>query len=136
MTLGTTLESIRVLVVDDVSADRVIVRDMLEELGICQVTEAADGDEALRLIQQQEFELVITDIKMPNLSGKELLRMTRQQSSTSMLPFIMMTSLSDVVPIKAALSPNRTAWLMKPLRFQVFTDTVKQLLTRWYRIAF
>jgi len=134
MTSTTKLSTFKVLIVDDVAADRLIVRDMLEELGFSEIVEANDGDVALRLLEETQFQLVVSDIKMPNLTGRELLNIIRKQPGYSMTPFVMVTGVADAVPIKAAMSPNRTAWLLKPLHFNLFKETIRNLMQRWYQL--
>ncbi len=68
----------RVLIVDDDSKMRESVRALLEESG-CQVAEARDGKEALKQLERNAFDLVITDIYMPEMNGLEMVKQVREK---------------------------------------------------------
>ncbi|WKE66191.1 response regulator [Gallaecimonas kandeliae] len=84
--------ALRVLVVDDSRMARRHIVRVLENLGITQLTEAADGDQAIALLQEQMFDLVVTDYNMPNINGRELTEYIRQHSVQSHIPVLMVTS--------------------------------------------
>ncbi|WP_115719904.1 response regulator [Gallaecimonas mangrovi] len=84
--------SLRVLVVDDSRMARRHIMRVLDNLGISQVTEAVDGEDAINQLQNQMFDLVVTDYNMPNINGRELTEHIRQHSGQSHLPVLMVTS--------------------------------------------
>lgn len=81
-----------ILVVDDEAAIRLLYQEELQEAGY-QVTVAADGDEALRLVQQDRPDLMTVDIKMPGMDGIDLLRRVREIYRD--LPIIICTAYGD-----------------------------------------
>lgn len=84
--------SLRVLVVDDSRMARRHIQRVLENLGISHITEAVDGEDAIAQLQNQMFDLVVTDYNMPNINGRELTEHIRQHSDQSHLPVLMVTS--------------------------------------------
>ena len=68
----------RVLVVDDFATMRKIVRNILKQIGFEDITEAEDGNAALRVLKNEKIGLVVTDWNMPNMSGLELLQEIRR----------------------------------------------------------
>ncbi|EKE75677.1 response regulator [Gallaecimonas xiamenensis] len=84
--------SLRVLVVDDSRMARRHITRVLENLGISQITEAVDGNDAIHQLSTNMFDLVVTDYNMPNVNGRELTEHIRQQSDQSHVPVLMVTS--------------------------------------------
>ena len=80
------------LVVDDFSTMRRIVRNLLKELGFTNVDEAEDGVIALQKLKASEFDFVVTDWNMPNMTGIELLRAIRADAALKALPVLMITA--------------------------------------------
>lgn len=83
---------LRILVVDDFSTMRRIVRNLLKELGFTNVDEAEDGAIALQKLQAGGFEFVVTDWNMPNMDGLQLLQTIRSTPSLAHLPVMMITA--------------------------------------------
>lgn len=88
------VHEIRVLLVDDSRLARNHIRRVLNNLGLMKVTEAVDGKQAINLLQDNMFDLVVTDYNMPEVDGRELTRYIREQSQQSHLPILMVTSES------------------------------------------
>jgi two-component system chemotaxis response regulator CheY len=106
--------SIKVLVIDDVSYMRAIIVDMLERLGLTDITQASDGDEGLAIINSQQFSVVLCDWHMPKLNGVSLLRMIRLSHSTTSLPFIMVTSNQKLCDVRDCIASGVSGFLLKP----------------------
>lgn len=92
---GIDLEAIRVLPVDDSRSARSFMRRVLENLGIQNFTEAENGKQAVGLIQQHYYDLVVTDYNMPEMDGRELTEYIRTQSWQSSVPILMVSSESN-----------------------------------------
>lgn len=88
-------EELRVLVVDDSRFSRRHIGAVLGKLGISELTFAEDGLQACRLLQDDTFDLVVTDYNMPNLDGEGLVRFVRTESNQPRVPILMVTSESD-----------------------------------------
>lgn len=88
------VHEIRVLLVDDSKLARNHIRRVLNNLGLLKVTEAVDGKEAIELLNDNMFDLIVTDFNMPEVDGRELTKYVREQSQQSHIPILMVTSES------------------------------------------
>ena len=107
-------KEMRVLVIDDVVYMRAIIVDMLSRLGITNITEANDGEQAHELIKQNPYSMVLCDWHMPKLNGISLLRMIRFSYDTKTLPFIMVTSNQKLDDVKECIASGVSGFLLKP----------------------
>lgn len=107
-------KEMRVLVVDDVVYMRAIIVDMLSRLGITNITEANDGEQAHELIKKNPYSMVLCDWHMPKLNGISLLRMIRFSYDTKTLPFIMVTSNQKLDDVKECIASGVSGFLLKP----------------------
>jgi len=117
----------RILTVDDDEAIRFLVRENLK-LGGYEVTEAADGREALRMIAAAQPDLIILDVKMPEPDGWEVLRILRGHPDTEALPVIMLTVLADDANIARGWGIGADFYLTKPFEPQELMEVVDRLL--------
>jgi CheY-like chemotaxis protein len=113
-----TMASGALLVVDDDEMNRQMLARRLTRQGF-QVTTAQDGREALQLIRNRPFDLVLLDVMMPELSGLELLRIVRKIRSIAELPIIMTTALDGSQDIVDALEFGANDYVTKPFDFAV-----------------
>lgn len=102
------------LVVDDFSTMRRIVRNLLKELGFTNVEEAEDGVIALQKLKATEFDFVVTDWNMPNMTGIELLRAIRAEASLKTLPVLMITAEAKKENIIEAAQAGASGYIVKP----------------------
>lgn len=86
------VEDTKILVVDDFSTMRRIVKNLLKELGFANVQEAKDGVEALKKLRADTYDLVVSDWNMPNMTGIELLREIRADTKLRHLPVLMVSA--------------------------------------------
>ncbi len=100
------------LVVDDSRVMRRIIIRALEEIGISDVVEAGDGDEALVEFSKQAFALVLTDWNMPRMSGLEVIQGIRATGSA--VPIIMITTEAEKARVFSAIEAGVTDYLVKP----------------------
>jgi len=110
----------KVLVVDDFELIRMMLQKTLAELGIRNVEEAADGEEAAsKLMQASEagtpFDLVFADWNMPKKTGLELLQFARAHSNYQHTPFIMVTAEAERDLVIQALAAGATDYIIKPI---------------------
>jgi DNA-binding NtrC family response regulator len=113
-----------VLVVDD---DDVIRETLLELLdGNYQCQEASTAEEALRKLEAQPFDVVLTDISMPGLSGSELLQRARELYPDT--PVIIMSGLSDQEQAHSLINRGAFDYLLKPFRLEVVEESVKRAI--------
>jgi two-component system chemotaxis response regulator CheY len=124
------LAEFRVLVVDDSPAARLLISDAVVSSGMRQgrqalITEASDAFEALRLLPRQQFDLVLTDVNMPSLSGLELIRLIRSRPEQRVLPVIAISTERQPDDIRLARSAGADGYLAKPFE----AETLDRLLT-------
>src|ERR1700676_1951448 len=103
-----------ILIVDDSSAARSVVRKLLMQLGFKNVDEASDGKDALAKIYEKHFALVISDWNMEPMSGKVLLEQVRANKQHANLPFIMMTVDPSIDKLVQAKDAGVTSFIKKP----------------------
>lgn len=106
----------RVLIVDDMSAMRKIIRNILRDLGFTDLTEAEDGARAWELITsaEQPFGLIISDWNMPHCMGIDLLRRLRADARFKKTPFVMVTAESEQAQIVQAVKAGVDQYIVKP----------------------
>jgi CheY-like chemotaxis protein len=115
----------RILVVDDEDSIRKSVGQMLKSH---EVTQASDGAEALRKLEKDHFDLVISDCNMPTMDGPDLLDRLRKDWLTASIPFILMSGECDE-KARAASARHGITLLQKPFRLKEFRETVAAHLT-------
>lgn len=106
--------NMKILVVDDFSTMRRIVRNLLKELGYANVVEAEDGVEALRRLRADTFDFVVSDWNMPNMTGIELLREIRKDGGLKHLPVLMVTAEAKKENIIEAAEAGASGYVVKP----------------------
>ncbi len=117
-------ENLEVLVVDDSGMARKMISRTLGKMGIERITEAADGADAIPLIQTNHYDLIVTDFNMPEVDGHELLRFIRNESNQSSIPVLMVTTEGDASKLAAIQHDGVSAILDKPFA----VTEVKQLI--------
>lgn len=120
------IETLNILVVDDDDALRDAISMILETAGHC-VKLAPGGREALELMEQQPFNLVITDLRMSPMDGLELL--ARIRTINPQLPVLLMTAFGDVDKAVAAMRGGACEFLMKPFESSVLLENVRRYAT-------
>jgi signal transduction histidine kinase/DNA-binding response OmpR family regulator len=128
----TKLNTTRMLLVDDNATARRLLRDQLASWGVV-VTEIASGREAADRLEHSfgpEFDVLVIDDQMPDMTGLELVATARQRSDLAEMPVLMMTSGSPGTPPAAHLAGGPVVFLSKPLRQNALQECLTQLLTR------
>lgn len=121
----------RVLVVDDSLTTRGFVRSALEgesELGEVEVVEAVSGFDALRLLPRGSYDLVITDINMPNINGLELVQFIRKSERHRVLPVVLISTQSSERDRQRGLALGANAYLAKPFTEETLRALARSLL--------
>ncbi len=122
-------DEIRVLLVDDMATARRFMRQVLENMGIERVAEAENGVQARTLIDQEYFDLIITDYYMPEMDGRELIEYIRNESSQGSVPILMVTSASDQSRLAAMEQSGVAAVFDKPFEVDTLRRIIEQTLT-------
>lgn len=117
----------RVLVVDDSSTMRRIITNTLKEIGLKNLVTADDGDQAWSQLQKDNVDLILSDHKMPNMSGEEFLKLVRGSEEYKDVPFIMITAESFQENVMAAVKLGVSNYIVKPF-------SAKQLLEKILKV--
>jgi two-component system chemotaxis response regulator CheY len=121
-------DQLKVLIVDDTTTSRMLIRDGLQALGIKNITFAADGEQALKSMAAQPAHLVISDFNMPNLDGLGLLQALRRNGPTQNTPFIMLTGKGDKELLKKAIQCGLNNYLTKPFTVPALKSTLEAVV--------
>ena len=119
-----------ILVVDDYQTMVKILRNLLKQIGYENVDSAANGAEALALIEQKHYGLVISDWNMEAMTGFELLRRVRERGVNGDVPFIMVTAESKTDNIVAARKAGVSNYLVKPFNQQSLKAKIEQVFSQ------
>lgn len=121
----------RVLIVEDSSAMRAFVRATLEAQGIAKnVTEAASGFEALRLLPRDKFDLALVDINMPDIHGLEVIKLIRSSPQHRTIPVVVISSEASARDRERGLALGADTWLAKPFTPEQLVETLRRVLAR------
>ncbi len=120
--------NMKILVVDDFSTMRRIVRNLLKELGFANVHEAEDGVDALNKLRSEgNFEFVVSDWNMPNMTGIELLRTIRGDAALKHLPVLMVTAEAKRENIIEAAQAGASGYVVKPFTAATLDEKLKKI---------
>ncbi|HAH08622.1 MAG TPA: two-component system response regulator [Alphaproteobacteria bacterium] len=120
----------KVLVVDDYSTMRRIIRNLLSQIGYTDVDEAADGNEALAKLRSGAFGLVISDWNMEPMTGYDLLREVRADERLKRIKFIMVTAESKTDNVIAAKKAGVDNYIVKPFNAQTLQSKINAVLEK------
>ena len=122
-------ENKKILVVDDSSLMRSFAKGSLKQLKLNNVDEAENGEEALLKLKKERYDLILSDLHMPNMNGLELLRAVRSDSNLKDIPFIMMTLHGKKDMLLEAVKEGLNDYLMKPVTASTLGNKLKKVFT-------
>ena len=122
-------ETRKVMVVDDSSLMRQIIKNNLKQLGFenSNLLDAEDGEEALKKIGEGEVDLVISDWKMPRMTGIDFLRAVRSDDTLKELPFLMVTSEADKEKTMEAVQVGVNQYIVKPFNAKQLAEKIREI---------
>lgn len=120
--------SIRILVVDDFGTMRRIMKNILRQLGYTNIAEADDGTTALEVLQEGNFDLIISDWNMPKMSGLELLKTVRRDPVYGEIPFLMVTAEAQKQNVMDAVRAGVSSYVVKPFTAEAIADKLDKIL--------
>ncbi|MEN6586421.1 MAG: chemotaxis response regulator CheY [Sulfuricella sp.] len=123
-------KNMKFLVVDDFSTMRRIVRNLLKELGFTNVDEAEDGVAALGKLKGGNFEFVVSDWNMPNMTGLELLKAIRADASLKHLPVLMVTAEAKKENIIEAAQAGASGYVVKPFTAATLEEKLNKVFEK------
>lgn len=118
--------NMRVLVVDDFSTMRRIIKNILRQLGFNNIVEADDGTTAWDVLKKDKIEFVISDWNMPQMTGIDLLRKVRASEEFADMPFLMVTAEAQQENIIEAAQAKVSNYIVKPFT----AETLKQKIDK------
>ncbi|MFH1159149.1 MAG: response regulator [Pseudomonadota bacterium] len=129
------LGGLKILIVDDTHEARIMLKNMLTEIGITQVFEASDGNEGLRFVDTAfDFvDVILCDWNMPKMSGLALLRQIR--SVDAKFPFVMITGRGDVSSVEEAKGAGVSGYILKPYSLIQLEAKLRIVATRSEKLA-
>ena len=119
--------NMKFLVVDDFSTMRRIVRNLLKELGFTNVQEAEDGVDALNKLRGGDFDFVVSDWNMPNMTGIDLLRAIRADATLKHLPVLMVTAEAKRENIIEAAQAGASGYVVKPFTAGTLDEKLRKI---------
>ena len=125
------------LVEDNPSDEELTLRSLKKHNIVNEVVVARDGVEAVEYLlddSKQLPDLVLLDLKLPRLSGLEVLQRIRNEERTKMLPVVVLTSSSQDEDIVSSYRMGANSYVRKPVRFSDFSEAVRQLGVYWLLI--
>ncbi len=117
----------RILIVDDFATMRRIVKNILKQLGFENIVEADDGKAALRVLESQHVDFIISDWNMPNMTGLELLKAVRSNEKFKDIPFLMVTAEALKENIVAAVKAGVSNYIVKPFTAETLREKIEKI---------
>lgn len=115
------------LVVDDFSTMRRIITNILKQCGVEDITEADDGDVALKMIQSEKYDFIVSDWNMPKMQGIDLLRKIRENPELKHLPFLLITAEAKKENIIAAAHAGADGYIVKPFNQATLYEKLEKI---------
>ncbi|WP_206484712.1 chemotaxis response regulator CheY [Thalassotalea sp. G2M2-11] len=123
-------KNMKVLVVDDFSTMRRIVKNLLRDLGFTNIQEADDGNTALPMLKEGEFDFVVTDWNMPGMQGIDLLKAIRADDNLSHIPVLMVTAEAKKEQIVMAAQAGVNGYIVKPFTAATLKTKLDKIFER------
>ena len=120
----------KILIVDDFSTMRRIIKNLLRDLGFTNTDEADDGNTALPMLKSVKYDFLVTDWNMPGMSGFDLLKAVRADENLKTLPVLMVTAEAKRDQIVAAAQAGVNGYVVKPFTAAVLKDKIEKIFER------
>lgn len=123
-------KNMKILVVDDFSTMRRIIKNLLRDLGFTNTEEADDGNTALPMLKTGKFDFLVTDWNMPGMTGLDLLKVIRADAALKNLPVLMVTAEAKREQIVAAAQAGVNGYVVKPFTAAVLKEKIEKIFER------
>jgi two-component system chemotaxis response regulator CheY len=120
----------KILIVDDFSTMRRIIKNLLRDLGFNNTDEADDGNTGLPKLQVGKFDFLVTDWNMPGMTGIDLLREVRADPRLKTLPVLMVTAEAKKEQIILAAQEGVNGYIVKPFTAQTLKEKIEKIFER------
>ena len=117
----------RILVVDDFSTMRRIVKNILKQIGFENLDEAEDGKQAFSKLKAEKFDFLVSDWNMPNMTGIELLQAVRADADLKSLPVLMVTAETEKEKVLEAVQSGVNNYIVKPFTAEVLMEKINKI---------
>lgn len=121
---------IKILVVDDFSTMRRIVKNLLRQLGYENIEEAEDGAQAYSKLKNGGFGFVVSDWNMPNMDGLDLLKKVRNDPELKDLPILMVTAEAEKEKVITAIQAGVSNYIVKPFTGEVLKEKMDKIFEK------
>lgn len=121
-------QNMLVLVVDDQQSMRELTRFTLEQIGVSNVIQAKDGLRALEEMQNNRFDLVISDWNMDGMDGMDLLKKIRADPLQKKTPFILATGQNSKEQVQEAIKAGVNNYIVKPFSAKILKDKIEAVM--------
>nr|MBI3612186.1 response regulator [Nitrospirota bacterium] len=123
----TTLLALKVLVVDDEKLTQMLVSQILKKLGVAYVKKVCNGKQALAELRTVQYDLVVTDVNMPEINGIELTKSIRADSALSHIPVLILTGDAELAVMQKAIQVGANDFIVKPFTAEVFEKKLAKI---------
>lgn len=123
-------KNMKILIVDDFSTMRRIIKNLLRDLGFNNTEEADDGNTGLPKLQNGNFDFLVTDWNMPGMTGIELLRAVRADEKLMNMPVLMVTAEAKKEQIILAAQEGVNGYIVKPFTAQTLKEKIDKIFQR------
>jgi two-component system chemotaxis response regulator CheY len=123
-------QNMKILVVDDFSTMRRIVKNLLRQIGYVNIDEAEDGAQAYSKLKNGGYNFVVSDWNMPNMDGLDLLRKVRSDPDLKDLPILMVTAEAEKEKVITAIQAGVNNYIVKPFTGEVLKDKMDKILEK------
>jgi two-component system chemotaxis response regulator CheY len=123
-------KNMKILIVDDFSTMRRIIKGLLHELGYNNVQEADDGNTALPMLKAEAYDFLITDWNMPGMPGIDLLKAVRGDAKLKALPVLMVTAEAKREQIIEAAQAGINGYIVKPFTANTLKEKIDKVFER------
>ena len=120
----------KILIVDDFSTMRRIIKNLLRDLGFNNTQEADDGTTALPMLQAGGFDFLVTDWNMPGMQGIDLLKAVRADGKLQSLPVLMVTAEAKREQIVEAAQAGVNGYIVKPFTAATLKEKIEKIFER------
>ncbi len=123
-------KNMNILIVDDFSTMRRIIKNLLRDLGFTNTSEADDGTTALPMLKTGKFDFLVTDWNMPGMQGIDLLKEVRSDPNLASMPVLMVTAESKRDQIVEAAQAGVNGYVVKPFTAATLKEKIDKIFER------
>jgi two-component system chemotaxis response regulator CheY len=132
--------STKILIVDDMGSIRTLVKNNLMDMGFSDIVESSDGEKAMAVLTQclkshEPVQLIISDWNMPIVDGMELFKQVRAMTDLGPIPFVMLTSESELEQVTTAILAGISNFIVKPFTKKILEEKLNAVWVKQQKQA-